>query len=87
MVELFLNFKVDTILGSRTRHHKLEYLVRWLGYDENEDTWEPEENLEACPEIVQEYLKKIPGLFHHSRVNSDHSRERVGLRIAGLTQK
>ena len=50
-------FEVDKILDKRASRGKTEYLVRWKGYDSNDDTWEPTENL-SCPEKVREYNKR-----------------------------
>ena len=38
-------FVVEKILRERRRHGKLEYLIRWRGYDASHDSWEPEENV------------------------------------------
>lgn len=35
---------------------KREFLVRWVGCRPDEDTWEPEDNLD-CPELVEKFLK------------------------------
>ena len=32
---------------------QLEYLVKWVGYPENQNTWEPKSNLTHCPELIQ----------------------------------
>ena len=48
-------YAIEKIVGKRTnRHGKIEYLVKWRGYPDSENTWEPKAQL-ACPEIIQEY--------------------------------
>lgn len=34
---------------------KNEYLLKWLGYPNSENQWEPEENLN-CPELVNDFI-------------------------------
>jgi hypothetical protein len=44
-------FKVDRLLDKRTRRYGrgqcVEYLVRWLGYGPEDDTWEPAANVDS----------------------------------------
>jgi transposase InsO family protein len=47
-------YEVEKILGKRARKGKIEYLVKWVGYDESENTWEPTHHLN-CPERVREF--------------------------------
>jgi len=34
-----------------------EFLIRWKGHGEDDDSWEPEENL-ACPEMIEKFMAK-----------------------------
>lgn len=45
-------FEVESILGKREEQGVTEYLIKWLGYDGEEDnTWEPVDNLECNDKI------------------------------------
>ncbi|KAH7725918.1 heterochromatin protein 1 alpha [Aphelenchoides avenae] len=51
-------FAVEKILGKRVVSGKLEYKIRWMGFDgPQDDTWEPEENLH-CAELIQAYERR-----------------------------
>ena len=51
-----VEWEVDLILNSRkTKKDELEYLVRWKGYDEDQDTWEPEKHLENAKRKIAEF--------------------------------
>ena len=45
-------WEVETILDTRKRYGKQEFLVKWKGYPPYENSWEPEENLTNAPEVV-----------------------------------
>jgi hypothetical protein len=53
-------FEVERILDHREREaiKSREYLVKWLGYNDSENTWEPSDNLANCQERIQEYWRK-----------------------------
>ena len=34
-----------------------KYLIKWLDYDESENTWEQLENLLTCLELIQQFHK------------------------------
>ena len=53
-------WEVEQILQHREvgKNKKIQYLVRWKGYDRGEDTWEPEENLMNSKKLLQEYQEK-----------------------------
>ena len=47
-------YEVERILKKRTRQGKVEYLVKWLGYENCDNSWEPITNL-YCPVPIQEF--------------------------------
>ena len=52
-------WEVEKILQHRQRYGKNEYLTRWKGFNQGEDTWESEENLENAYDKLQEYLQNF----------------------------
>ncbi|XP_071479711.1 chromobox protein homolog 3-like [Diadema antillarum] len=50
-------YQVEKVVGKRVNKGVVEYLLKWKGYSDEENTWEPEEHLE-CPELIEAYNKK-----------------------------
>ncbi|KAJ9528398.1 hypothetical protein QJQ45_020321 [Haematococcus lacustris] len=72
-VEKLLHHKVVKVRGrgngkgrkpGKNVKQALEFLVRWVGYSEEHDTWEPQKNLVNCDEALQQYIDEhgpLPG--------------------------
>ena len=39
---------------------KLEYKVRWKGFDKSYETWEPAENVEHAKKLVEDFHRRRP---------------------------
>ncbi|ELA41821.1 uncharacterized protein VICG_01173 [Vittaforma corneae ATCC 50505] len=48
-------FDVERILDDRVVKGKKQYLIKWIGYPDSENTWEYEENL-MCEEMLKSYM-------------------------------
>jgi transposase InsO family protein len=56
-------FEVERILDHKLNNNPRDpetfYLVKWLGYDETENTWEPETNLTNCRQLLARYRQNL----------------------------
>jgi hypothetical protein len=51
-------FEIESILDSRIRYRKLQYLVKWVGYDDVD--WCPQTDLTHCAELLEDFHKRHP---------------------------
>jgi hypothetical protein len=53
-------YEVEEILDSCLKRGKLKYLVKWSGYTDDYNTWEPESNCSNSPNIIKNFHNKNP---------------------------
>ena len=56
-------YSVEKIIDKRIVGGKVQYLVKWEGYSESDNTWEPLANIESVDHLIEEYERR-----HKNRV-------------------
>lgn len=51
-------YSVEIILDKRLNNNKVEYFIKWIGYDDRENCWEPEENLN-CVDLINAFEERL----------------------------
>ena len=73
-------WEVEDILASKMFHNKLRYLVKWKGWPSSDNSWEPRENLENSPELLEEFHKKHSNAPTLQRVVRKGRKKRYGIK-------
>ena len=52
---------VERIVGKRNnmKSRRIEYLVKWLGYESDQNTWEPLPNLDGSQQLLADFEKRL----------------------------
>ena len=53
-------YEVEEILDSRKVGRGVQYLVKWEGYGQNENSWEPSRNVDEATEALEEFHHRYP---------------------------
>ena len=59
-------FEIEDILDSKRDDRHLKYLIKWKGFPDSENSWEPLSNIPAHG-LVKEFHRRNPGKPGHPR--------------------
>lgn len=60
-------YEVEAIRRKRVRKGQLQYFIKWHGWPETANTWEPPENLEAVPDVIAAFEESLKSGRHRKR--------------------
>jgi len=90
-----LEYEVESILLHRDKHPvrgykiKREFLIKWLGYGPEHNTWEPQANVSNCPELLSEYWAavKATDLLRQQKQKDTNARKRFKAKRSGKMKR
>jgi hypothetical protein len=52
-------YDVERVVDMRSGFSGVEYLIKWQGWSEEENTWEPENHLQNCKQLLNDFYQGI----------------------------
>ncbi|CAJ1948688.1 unnamed protein product [Sphenostylis stenocarpa] len=60
-------YEVEAIRRKRVRKGQVQYFIKWIGWPETANTWEPPENLVSVPDVVEAFEESLRSGKHRKR--------------------
>ncbi|RDX82853.1 Chromo domain-containing protein LHP1, partial [Mucuna pruriens] len=60
-------YEIETIRRKRVRKGQLQYLIKWRGWAETANTWEPLDNLRSVPDLIDAFEDSLKSGKHRKR--------------------
>ena len=70
-------YVVEKILDMKKQGSAVKYLIKWEGFDDEFNSWEPKSNLNNCLELVERFIKMRVQNDEEKRSHSAKSKFRV----------
>lgn len=73
-------FTVEKIVGKRIQHGVCQYMIKWEGYPESQNTWENEDNV-FCADLIKEYETANAGKELSGSADTDSMKTSVNPKV------
>ena len=70
------NFEVEKIMDRKIEKRKKFYLIKWLGYPESANTWEPLNNLKNIKNMVKEFDTEYEKEFYPENLELGNTKKK-----------
>ncbi|XP_050224327.1 chromo domain-containing protein LHP1 [Mercurialis annua] len=67
-------YEIEFIRRKRVRKGQLQYFIKWRGWPETANTWEPLENLQSCSDVIDSFEESL-----HSGKSSRKRKRKYGV--------
>lgn len=61
-------WEVEKIISKKVKAKKVFYLIKWAGWEDKHNTWEPTENLLNIKHLIREYEKNLKNEENNEKV-------------------
>ena len=55
-----VQYEVEEILDAKISRRRLVYLIKWKGYPDSENSWEPAINVKNAPQLIERFHARYP---------------------------
>ncbi|GAV89285.1 Chromo domain-containing protein [Cephalotus follicularis] len=66
-------FEIEAIRRKRVRKGQPQYLIKWRGWPETANTWEPLENLQSCSDVIEAFEESLQSVKSSRKRKRKHS--------------